>query len=302
MPCFFLYDLTVDSDLALPECLPCTTANAAVDVQIRCAPVAETGLGLEGPFLQISPQKVWHHVPGVARFLVESGCRITVDVAPGADHETLHLYLLGIVFGSLLLQRGSMVLHGNAIDIDGQCLVCVGDSGAGKSTLAAAFIKAGFHSLSDDVVLVAEDGSAVPAFPRLRLHGDALDGLQISRDGVAKIDFYPDKYAVPTAAQFCRQRLPVKWIVVLAGPGSGDALHWQPISGIQCLPVLKRYCFLPGIARRIGFSATHFYTGTRLAGAVTMWRVWRPAQGFSAERMRSEILAAIGRSQAPAQI
>jgi hypothetical protein len=177
------YLLSIDSEIALPELsVDSAGSEEAPDVIIRLGDVNPDGLpeGLQlGPCLWVGRDRLWYHVPNVARFLVQDGNSIRIDPEPGADDDSLRLFLLGSALGALLMQRGYLVLHGNAIRVGNQCLVCVGDPGAGKSTLAAGFMQRGYAVLADDVVPVDEGCRALPGFPRIKLWQDAVDKLGI---------------------------------------------------------------------------------------------------------------------------
>ena len=126
------------------------------------------------PFLQMGSGDLRLTVDGVGRFRVSGGDRITwqrenVDVSD----QDLRTFLLGSAVGALLIQRGMLVLHGNALVKDGQAIVCLGHSGAGKSTLAYALMQQGWRLLADDLVAIAPDGLVLPGLPRIKLWEDA---------------------------------------------------------------------------------------------------------------------------------
>lgn len=94
--------------------------------------------------------------------------------------EDTATYLLGPILGFALRLRGVTCLHASAVRIGEKCLVILGPPGAGKSTTAAAFAKAGFPVLCDDVVaLLEQDGKFLvqPAYPRLRLWPASVEAL-----------------------------------------------------------------------------------------------------------------------------
>ena len=97
-----------------------------------------------------------------------------------ADVEDTAMYLLGPVLGFVLRLRGVNCLHASAVAIDGRACAFVGASGSGKSSIAAAFARAGFRAVSDDVTPVTEGGSIFtvhPAYPRIRLWPESVHGL-----------------------------------------------------------------------------------------------------------------------------
>ncbi|WP_373540729.1 hypothetical protein [Chamaesiphon sp.] len=94
--------------------------------------------------------------------------------------EDMATYLLGPMLGFVLRLRGTVCLHASAIAIDGRVVVLVGAAGAGKSTTAAAFARAGYPVLSDDVVPLIDRGDTFwvqSAYPRIRLWDSSVQAL-----------------------------------------------------------------------------------------------------------------------------
>src|SRR6202035_11070 len=105
-------------------------------------------------------------------------------------------YLLGPVLGLVLRLRGIVCLHASAVSIDERCAVFVGSEGSGKSTTAAAFARAGFAVLSDDIVGLVERGDefqALPAYPRVNLWPDSVKLLYGSPDALPPLSAGWDK-------------------------------------------------------------------------------------------------------------
>lgn len=99
--------------------------------------------------------------------------------------EDMATYLLGPVLGLVLRLRGVTCLHASAVVVDGKAVALVGASGAGKSTTAAAFAKAGYKVLADDIVALDERSGAFwvrPAYPRIRLWDSSVEALYGSKE------------------------------------------------------------------------------------------------------------------------
>ena len=214
------YGLSIWSEIELPELFPARESehNSATDVHITLGRVSESGLedaGKTPDWFQASPDELWLDIEGIARFLITNGNRITIDPYPGGDKESIRLFLLGSAFGAILFQRSHFVLHGNAIRIGDQCLVCVGDSGAGKSTLAAGFMQRGYSIISDDVVPVDDKQRAIPGFPRIKLWQDTADKLGIDTRELQRIRPSDEKFNYPLLEGFQATPLPIRWIYAL---------------------------------------------------------------------------------------
>jgi hypothetical protein len=107
-----------------------------------------------------------------------------------ATVEDTATYLLGPVLAYLLRLRGNTCLHASAVAIGNRAIALAGPSGAGKSSLAAAFARMGYPVLSDDVVVLSESrqGFGVqPAYPRVRLWPESVDGLFGSPEALPRI-------------------------------------------------------------------------------------------------------------------
>lgn len=69
----------------------------------------------------------------------------------------------GLVTASL--QRGNDALHAGAVVIGGKAVAIAGPSGAGKSTLLSTLVARGHPLLTDDILVVTDDGGDLLAHP-----------------------------------------------------------------------------------------------------------------------------------------
>lgn len=268
------YGLLVDSDLALPELTASGGADAPADVVVRSGQVPAPGPGATAlPLgLWLDGDRIGVDVPDVGRFAVDDGRRITVDALPGTPPDVVRLFLLGTAFGALLLQRGHLVLHGNAFRVGDACAVVLGHSGAGKSTLAAEMHRRGHDVLSDDVVPIDAQGRALPGWPRIKLWQDALDRLGRDSSDLRRIREEHAKFHVPLDRPDLGP-LPVRWLYALDrhdGP-----LRITPVTGAAVFTTLHEHSYrnelLVGAHRR-----THLARSAALATTTRLSRVDRP--------------------------
>ncbi len=289
------YHLTILSELPLPELNAWEASNppAEPDIHIRLGRIPPNGLaeGQQlGPFLWVSPLSLWLQVPHVARFLVTGGEEILIDPEPGIDEDSLRVFLLGSAFGALLFQRGHLVLHGNAIRIGDQCMVCVGHSGAGKSTLAAGFLRRGHEVLADDVVPVDADCRALPGFPRIKLWRDVSEKLAIDTTGLRRIRPNTEKFNLPVAGS--ANPLPIRWIYILDSDHI-EAMKITPIQGMQRFQPLHNNTYRVRFLKGMVLKKEHLQLCGRLAGRIRLGRITRPRIGFTLDPMIDTILADI---------
>lgn len=176
------YGLIIASDVELPE-LDAADAEDAVDVHIVIEPVVgpmPTGHGER--YCEIGPDHIYFAWESMARIRVDGWRRVAVYPEPGTEDATLAFALLGPVMAAILHGRGDLVLHGSAVELDeGRAVLFVGDNGAGKSSLAAAFIRADYPLINDDVAAIFLDDQGIPyirrGFPAMKLSKSALDAF-----------------------------------------------------------------------------------------------------------------------------
>ncbi|OWY14196.1 hypothetical protein B6V73_16490 [Thioclava sp. JM3] len=290
---YITYGLVFASDLELPELQSISTEKSVADVAIKFGPVPADGLpgGRQiSPFIWVGTDDFWLEVPQVARFRVSDKRQITIDPAPGIDEASIRVFLLGSGLGALLFQRGMLILHGNAIEIDGHCMVCVGPSGAGKSTLAAAFAQRGYRLLADDVVPIDPAGCAVPGFPRIKLWQDTADKLGIQTDELQRIRPELKKYNLPTRTEFCEDPRPVRWIYRLS-PHHRSDITLTPLTGIEKFKRLRENTYRHRFMVGMSLQATHLEQCGALANQARMALAERPSDGFEIDRLVDALLA-----------
>jgi len=295
MPQFKLYGLSVHSDWPLPEC-PELERVGSPDIRFRRGAVPVEGIdpNASNAWEHSFAGDFWLDIEGVARYWMRQGIEIIVDPYPEADETSIRVFLLGSAIGALLFQRGLLLIHGNAIEINGGCLVCVGDSGAGKSTLAAAFLQQGHRLLADDVVPVDAEGLAIPGFPRIKLWGETARQFGIETEGLRRIMPDMDKYNVPLGERFCNSPLPVKWVYVL-DPWDEPGFALEPYEGMARFAPLHENTYRVHFLEHMDLKPRHLAQAAQLAGRIRMARIRRPTQGFRLQELVQFILSDVER-------
>jgi hypothetical protein len=160
-------------------------------------------------------------------FLIDNaGSEIRSDWRTPFTIEDAATYLLGPVFGFVLLLRGVISLHASAVVVDSQAIALLGPAGSGKSTTAAAFSSRGLSILAEDVVTLDDrnDGFLVrPSYPCIRLWPAAVRALYGDESHLPRLTPNWDKrYLDLTSGKFEPQPLPLAAIYVL-GERSNNA-------------------------------------------------------------------------------
>jgi hypothetical protein len=223
---------------------------------------------------------------GHYRIEYPDGTRVVVD-AQGArvwaqggvpDVEDTATYLLGPVLGFVLRLRGINCLHASAVAIGGRAVAFVGASGSGKSSTAAAFARAGFAVLSDDVTPVTEHGGrfvAQPAYPRLRLWPESVEGLFGEAARLPPIVAGWDKRFLDLAeAPFRFQREPLPLAAIYLLDASAGAPGIEPVAPRDAVMSIVADTFATYVLDRER-RAREFDFITRLVEAVPVRRLRR---------------------------
>ncbi len=290
-----LYGLVVESDWPLPECIPYEGVNTP-NVRFLLGEVPAEGIlaDSENPWVQTTDSACWINFEGVARYLISSGREIRVQPYTNRDDPMVRLFLLGTALSVLLQQRGLLPIHGNAIEVNDGCLVCVGESGAGKSTLATAFLQQGFRLLADDVVPVDQAGLAWPGFPRIRLWGETASKFAIETTGLPRILPEMDKYQIPLGPGFCNAPLPVKWLYVLEAHDA-ETFEILPYEGMARFEPLHQNTYRVQYLEHFAMKSKNLQQVTDLAGKIHMAKIRRPKQGFRLPELVEFILGDVKR-------
>jgi hypothetical protein len=292
---YIAYNLHINSQIDLPELLPAQIPDDTPDVTIDIGSIAENGLSNGKQLhkrLWANRDELWLQVPDVARFLVQAGKRILIDPAPNSNEDSIRVFLLGSAFGALLFQRGLLVIHGNAIRIGDQCMICVGDSGAGKSTLAAAFLQRGYDILADDVVPIDQQGYAIPGFPRIKLWQETADHLDIDTSHLRRIIPNMEKFNYPLKEKFCQETLPVRWIYDL-NKHEKPSFQFDPIHGAERFQILMKNTYRAHFLEGMGLWQEHLSSCAQLSSRIHISRITRPAKGFELDALVDQILVNI---------
>lgn len=261
---YIICGLTVASEIDLSMAAPEKTSGTDADIPdvfIRRTAVTTIlpDARQAGPTWQVADQRIQLRVPGVARFRMTDGREIAFEAEAGSADPDLRIFLLGSAFGSLLHQRGALVLHAGAVAVNGQAVLFCGPSGAGKSSLVAALSAAGYPLITDDVCLVYADSSGrpmvVPDGRRLKLWGDAIERLSIGSDRDTAVRPGIAKYWVDPPTPALREAVPLRAIYFLRAEAPLHPAGIEPVNVLNALLLLRDNAYRPRLVRALGQEA-----------------------------------------------
>jgi hypothetical protein len=284
---YVAYCLGIHSALSLPE-LP-SAPHAPRDVTIRLGTIDKTRPEFaaiqNGHYL--NHDEAYFRWDAVGSFLVQGGRDIIVEPTPGAEAELLRAGILGIVFATLLHQRGLFVLHASSVVCDGQALVFLGEKGAGKSTMAAALYGRGHPLMTDDVLAldIGRSGEvvALPAFPQFKLMPESAAGaLGDDPAQLLRLGSVYDKLVRRAEERFTTQPVPLGRVYALE---VGPTIALTPLppreAALQLIAnsIPGRY---PALISHPNDARAHLARCVSLLDKVEVFRVSRP---FSFEEL-----------------
>ena len=176
----------LESRLVLPELIqaaPSVEREALVQVveaDHRDWPTLEVSPH-STPTLQLAPQEWRLELEGIGWFRATSGERLEWQRwDDSVSDRDIRTFAVTSGLGALAIQRGALVLHGTALERDGEAILLLGHPVAGKSTLAWCLLQQGWRLLSSELVAVSPDGLVLPGMHQLKLWHDAAVALELN--------------------------------------------------------------------------------------------------------------------------
>lgn len=233
--------------------------------------------------------------PGYADFRVsEDGFRVTGTPAPETTGATLeHLYL-NQVLPLALGRQGKLVFHASAVSVPGGAVAFIAGSGFGKSTLAMAFARGGGGFLTDDSLVLQEEGGKYlvqPGHPSIRLWGDSEQALSPVGTVMAAPVSYTDKARLIAGAGLahCRCSLPLLAAYVLDDAGVSDVTI-STLTPAAAVLQWTRHSFLLDIQDK-ALVGGQFRRTVELASAVPCHTLDFPRDYVLLDRVRERVIA-----------
>ncbi|MCP9754760.1 serine kinase [Lacihabitans sp. CCS-44] len=278
---FQAYNLTIDSDfdLELPMASKRVKDFCFKPEEIPSAKGFKTNVfrkGLQANIIIENEQLIldW---PTIGKFKASKG-EILEFQKNTNDDDVFRLFATSEALGLILQQRGYFLLHGSAVKVGEKAIVFIGVPGAGKSTTIAAFAKAGYTILSDDMTAITFDNSGraavLPGIPQIKIWEESarnLDfdpsNLEPAYEGHQKYIFRQSENSFPDTA------IDLDQIVVLQKPYSKKNHEIRLLD----VPIeLIKYYPLPQQILRGAHLERHFTDSLKIAAQVTVKRVNRP--------------------------
>ena len=210
----------ISSDLVLPELTVSeSTITALVQIQQgdhRQWPSLEPSPH-STPTLQLAPQDWRLELEGIGWFRATGGERLEWQRwDDSVSDRDIRTFAVTSGLGALAIQRGALVLHGTALERDGEVILLLGHPAAGKSTLAWCLLQEGWRLLSSELVAIGSDGVVQPGMHQLKLWHDAAMALELNWAQLPPVRKGLKRYALHAQELDCvRQAAPLRLIYAL---------------------------------------------------------------------------------------
>jgi hypothetical protein len=294
------FGLTIHSEFPVSGFEPFEANCAEVNIREADVPNRLSQPLNKGVLFESATDEFLLHIPQVAVFYVFRGCEIHVKRQENIPYSELSAFLIGTAFGALLHQRQLLPMHACTVVFQQKCLVFAGTSGVGKSTLAAALVRKGGLLIADDITVInckADQPSALPAFPTIKMWKDSLDHLGISTSTLTPVRNHLLKFFLPVEKQIS-EPVRIDCLYVLNSHNQAD-IQISPILGIQKFRIVKRHTYLFKSMQKTGLGMNHFLQASLLAKAVPLYLISRPVLPMDLEKLVTCISHHISKGNAP---
>lgn len=165
-----LFNLNISTDLNINSFFNTEiSSEKTFDVQVEQQPISfkELQISSESKFDLFSTRKYTEiYKKNIGSFILKNGNKLLYEPDPHIKLPNLIAYIFSNVFSYLLYQRGHLVMHASAIEIDGSSYFFSGRSGVGKSTFVNKLLKYG-NFLTEDACCFNKDANSFSILPGL---------------------------------------------------------------------------------------------------------------------------------------
>lgn len=283
---YHAYGLDIISQLPVTGFEPAEVLLEDVTIRLGDVPVSLANAINKGVLFQSTETEFLLHIDHVARYYVQNGNEIVVQLLGKSAPGDISAFISGTVLGALMHQRHMLPIHASTVVYKDKCLVFAGNSGSGKSTLAAAVIKAGASLVADDISVIdfREDRPSVcPAFPMIRIWEDSLKHLGINYQDFEPVRGELRKFYMPVSL-FQRSQTPIHRIFILSTYNK-EKLEIRELQGVDKFRVLKKHTYLFRGIPKTGLEQNHFMLVNQLAIKVPVTLITRPNDDFNTGRL-----------------
>ncbi|MCK5544250.1 MAG: hypothetical protein KAI35_03470 [Desulfobulbaceae bacterium] len=267
------YGLGIRSCIPLPEYIVADAGGDVVVCRGNCVSLSEE-ISDRNWYFDVTSEKALLYFKGIGVFHLREGREISINPEPGVNSDLFRLYLIGSVMSVLLYQRGMVVLHAGAVEINNKAVAFIGMSGAGKSSTVAALYRRGHGIIADDLTAVDLNRGAVrvfPGYPQIKISHEVADVLGYESESLFLINSRGNEFGFRTTRRFPESELPLKRIYVLS---EGQESEIELIRPRDAMIELVRHSVPTRLLQQPG-GESHFLQCASLARAAPVYNLKR---------------------------
>ncbi|MDP3484607.1 MAG: hypothetical protein Q8S06_03755 [Methanobacteriaceae archaeon] len=220
MPTYTAHGLNIKSEIIFPELLK-SSEDSDILIKYGDFDYSSKEIISEGVFriashyilTENSVYLIWNNID-ICQII--KGKEIIVNSQTSIDKTFLRALILGPALGILLHQRGRLVLHASAVNINNVAVAFMGHNGAGKSTTTFSFMNSDYPLIADDILSIEFKNNiplVFPGLPRIKLWPESIE---IFDKSMKSFPIHPESrkrsYLVD---DFCKQVVSLKHIYVI---------------------------------------------------------------------------------------
>ena len=295
-----IYGLNVKSDYCLEEAYKLQNCNQW-DVEIVAGAIPpgiseETELDrmIKGISLhRFESERGWIRAKGQGCVLIEKGKKITYQLKKECDPLRINQLLLCGALPALLIQRGTISLHGSCVLFEEKGIVISGVSGAGKSTLTDKLLENNAIFMADDTVSISiKEGKVYgeAAYPQQKICTENVKESVKERGELVLLppDGGKEKYAVRLKKGFTMEEKELTAMFILY-PGDVDEVSVEEITGSEKIKYLTDNLYKRQTYLEMGMSPEIFKKCIEVANKIRIYRIIRPLVGMTTQIQMEKI-------------
>ncbi len=267
MKIYEAYNLYIASELDIPELIE---TKQEPDIIIQLGKIEDTALAQHN-----NGDCFTGEVPEVGTFFIQKGRSVVIEPLPGVDEALLRTIILGPILCILLRQRGLLVLHASAVNIEGKGVAFIGGPGWGKSTLATAFHSYGYNVLTDDVMPIKVGSGqplVFPAYPQFKVWRETAVSLGHDAENLSPIFKDAPKLSYRFCDGFQKIPLPLHRIYIL---DKGKEHSISKIAPQEAFVEMVRHSRAVNLVTHQDFITQHLKLSTKLIKQISFRRFTR---------------------------
>ena len=285
------------------------------DLEIRTGtvPTQLAKVDAQGVLWQAGDGNFLLAIPGVARYLVCAGRRITIDPVPGTPEKQIAHFLYMTPIAALLYQRGFLALHAAVLAGDGGAILIAGDLGAGKSSLLVAGASKGWEMLADELAAVSFDDRRrlsfypmIPGEQEIRLWRSAAEKLlpqdaeyqgsdssandsQLTYRANWELNTDGEEVYLPWISQMIREPQSLQAIFWLSVVNT-EEIEIERIVGAEAFRTVGVMAYNSQIADALFDRAVYLRLAAAVANSVPIYHIQRPRGRWTVEKLIERIM------------